>query len=118
MSPDPALRITEHWDGRTAVIAFPDPLELDSRTGPRLREVVRQVAEEGAETLRLDLGKVVFVDSAGLAALISALKAMRAKGHRLVLSNLRDEVREVLEVTGLHRVFEVASASPVASARP
>jgi anti-sigma B factor antagonist len=110
------MQITEHWHGTTAVIAFADPLDLDARTGPRLREMAWQVAEEGAETLVLDLAKVGFVDSAGLGALLSAHKALRAKGHRLVLANLNEEIRQILEVTSLCRVFEVAAAPGVPAA--
>jgi anti-sigma B factor antagonist len=53
------------------------------------------------------LTNVAFIDSSGLGALISGLKALRANGGDLVLCSMSRQVRTVFEITRLLRVFEV-----------
>lgn len=101
------MDIGETWHGTSAVLSFPVPADLDGRSGPRLRQMVDQVLDEGAEVVVIDLWQVPFVDSAGLGALIGGLKASRRRGRHFVLAAPCEEVRQILEVTNLRRVFEV-----------
>lgn len=55
----------------------------------------------------MNLGRVDFIDSSGLVVLIAGLKAARESGSRLVLCNVPDPIRLVLELTQLDSVFEV-----------
>lgn len=55
----------------------------------------------------IDLAKVDFMDSAGLVALVTGLKAARKSGCRLVLCNVQDHVRLIFELTQLDSVFEI-----------
>lgn len=61
----------------------------------------------GRARIVLDLGEVPYVDSSGLAALITAMKQTRATGGDLRLCGLQDEVRSILEMTGLITQIEV-----------
>jgi anti-sigma B factor antagonist len=54
--------------------------------------------------LAIDLRKVDFLDSSGLGALVTVLKAVRPEGE-LVLFGLRPSVREILRLTHLDSVF-------------
>lgn len=54
----------------------------------------------------INLKRVDFMDSSGLIALISGLKAARESGSRLVLCNVPDPIRLILELTQLDLVFE------------
>jgi len=62
----------------------------------------------GTQNVILDLEKVEFVDSSGLGAMVSALKATSRDGN-LVLCNVTDEVKSVLELTRLYRIFDITS---------
>lgn len=55
----------------------------------------------------INLGLVDFMDSSGLVALIAGLKAARESGSRLVLCNVPDAIRLILELTQLDSVFEI-----------
>ena len=57
------------------------------------------------KNLVIDLQDVSYMSSAGLRALVSALKRARAEGGNLCLAALSTRVREVLELAGLTEVF-------------
>lgn len=57
----------------------------------------------------IDLSRVEFMDSSGLSALISGLKAANTLGGSMKLSGLRPHVKSMFELTRLHRVFEIFS---------
>jgi anti-sigma B factor antagonist len=49
--------------------------------------------------LSLDLSRVEFIDSSGIAALVSVHQRQRQRGYQLRLRNPQDAVRLILEVT-------------------
>ena len=57
--------------------------------------------------LVVDLTAVPFIDSSGLAALVSGLKATRQAGGTLKLAGLNEQARTVFRLTRLERVFEL-----------
>ena len=60
-------------------------------------------------TVRVDLSNVVFVDSSALAELLRAQQAAGLSGGKLLLVDLSDPVRIVLELTALDQVFQIES---------
>ncbi len=62
--------------------------------------------------LVLDLSAVREVDSAALAALVSALKGARRRGGTIALRDPQPAVREVLELTMLHRILPILETTP------
>lgn len=83
--------------------------------GPARTEIRRAIAE-GRRLLVLDLGRVRAMDSSGLFALIASLKDARAAGGEVVLVGLSREMRTVIEVARLHRVFEICDDEAAAVA--
>jgi anti-sigma B factor antagonist len=87
---------------------------LDTTTAPDLKAAIKRLVKDGCLHVIVDLDGVSFIDSSGLAALVSGLKAVRDAGGTLKLTGLSDQVRTVFGVTLLDRVFEfypdVASA--------
>jgi anti-sigma B factor antagonist len=79
--------------------------EIDVATAPQLREALHQVLEEGATRLRIDLGEVGFIDSAGLGVLIGVLKRIREVGGEIELVHVQPAPRKVIEITGLDELF-------------
>ncbi|MDR2102862.1 MAG: STAS domain-containing protein [Treponema sp.] len=60
-----------------------------------------------SQDLVLDFKDVSYMASTGLRVLVAAQKKRHASGGSLVLSNVRKEVMEILEVTGLDEVFDI-----------
>ena len=63
--------------------------------------------EEGNTKIIVDLHQCDFVDSTFLSALLISLKAVMKKNGSIKIASPKDEVAEVLEATGMKKVFEV-----------
>jgi anti-sigma B factor antagonist len=80
--------------------------ELDISTAEQLRQAVsRLLVEGGARELTVDLRRLTFIDSSGLAAMISTSK--QCEQHECRLSVIRGckSVHGVFELTGLHELL-------------
>lgn len=62
---------------------------------------------EQSQTILLDFATVNFLSSAALSTLITTNKRLRNKGGKLILANLPPEVRDLLILTNLIKVFEI-----------
>lgn len=71
------------------------------------RELVALVAGAGQARLVLDCAGLEYLSSAGLRALISSYKRMKARGGAIALCELRPDVREIIEISGLRAVFQL-----------
>jgi anti-sigma B factor antagonist len=78
---------------------------LDLLTAPELRQSVAQAIAAGNRRLIVDLAEVPFIDSSGLAALISGLKAARLAGGDLRIARPTDQARLLFELTRLDQVL-------------
>jgi anti-sigma B factor antagonist len=80
---------------------------LDGTRTQELRDRINQGIEQGAETILVDLKEVSFMDSSGLGALVTALKAVRATGGKLCICSVNEQVKILFELTSMDRVFEI-----------
>lgn len=55
----------------------------------------------------LDFEKVNFIDSSGLAMLVSLYKKSREAGFALKITNLQDSVRLIFEITQLYAILPI-----------
>lgn len=80
---------------------------LDAISAQQAKEALQQAINEGRNRLVVDMQRVSFVDSAGLAALVSALKSSRRSGGNVVLAGIQPQVYTVFSLTMLDRVFGI-----------
>ena len=80
---------------------------INAVSAPAVKAKVRELVEEGRCEIVCDLGAVGFLDSAGLAALVSGLKATRERGGFLKLVGVNDQVARIFKLTMLDKVFEI-----------
>ena len=79
---------------------------LTAGTGAdKLREAIQQAVAGGAKTILLNMTEVVFMDSAGLSAMVVATDLLRNRGGVLRIVNAQGPVRRVLQITRLDRVL-------------
>ncbi len=71
--------------------------------------------ERGERAIVLDLGAVSFIDSSGLGALISSLKALGIERH-LVVSGARGTVASMFKLTRMDKVLRLFSTTEEAVA--
>ena len=67
--------------------------ELDVASAPTLQGCLSETAAAGAETIELDLGRLAYIDSAGLGVLVSAHKRFESSGASLIIRQPNKRVR-------------------------
>lgn len=80
---------------------------LDSNMGRKLRDEVAVLVNQHVPAILVDLSQVAFVDSSGLGALVSCLKLARSAQCQLAICGLNDQVKMLLELTSMDRVFKI-----------
>jgi anti-anti-sigma factor len=88
---------------RVTVLAPKGPLTI-STVSP-FRESLERLIQSGAKRIVLDLGEVSFMDTLGMAAIISGMKQTRERDGELRIARPTDVVRLTLTVTALSRVL-------------
>jgi anti-sigma B factor antagonist len=82
--------------------------ELDISTAPELRERLLAVLNRsGFSRLILDLSKLEFMDSSGVAVLVNTERRARLLGRTVVLVAPQRPVLRVLQVCGLGHYFSI-----------
>ena len=97
------MTITSKLNGTDLEIALEG--RLDTMTAPELEAALNE-SVKNAETLTMDFSKLDYISSAGLRVLLSAHKAMSAKGGMKV-KNVNEIVQEVFEVTGFADILNI-----------
>jgi anti-sigma B factor antagonist len=72
-----------------------------------LREIVRELAEQGSKNIVLNLGEVIYIDSSGIGELVKAHATIRNQGGVLKLASLNKRVHDLLQMTRLSNVFDI-----------
>jgi anti-sigma B factor antagonist len=80
---------------------------LDASNAQTLKESLEQLIDGGITQLVVDLAGVPFIDSAGLAALVSILKTTRRVGGNVLLIGVQPQARTVFSLTMLDQVFAI-----------
>ncbi|HEX8208374.1 MAG TPA: STAS domain-containing protein [Solirubrobacteraceae bacterium] len=75
--------------------------ELDLGTAAQLRVAIGTLMGTGCRHLVVDLAETTFMDSSGLAALVWAAHRMHAAGGELTVAHPTEQIRKVLEITGV-----------------
>jgi anti-sigma B factor antagonist len=101
VSDAPELSIDVRRDGDSRVLVAVAG-EVDMATAPQLGEVLG--AQTGVDVV-VDLSGVPFLDSSGLSVLVRTRADLSGTGRTLRVTGEQDNVRKILEVTGLLGAF-------------
>jgi len=81
--------------------------ELDASTTAEVRAELRRRLASGKTRFILDLSNVPFLDSSGLSVLVTTLKTAREMGGDIALLSPSAQAKALIELTRLHRIFEI-----------
>lgn len=82
--------------------------DLDFHASPELRRELARFADAQTLKILVDLKKVGYIDSSGLATFVELFQKMKRYGGKLVLFNLTPGVRSVFEIAKLDAIFQLA----------
>jgi len=95
---------------QTAPIVIDAPTELTAANCQTFREHARAAIGANHISAHINLSATRFIDSSGLGVLVSIHKTLRERGGDLCLLALTPPVMQILELTRMHRVFEIIAA--------
>ena len=83
--------------------------ELGAANSQVFRDQVRGAMGDLHKNIQIDLSETIFVDSCGLGALISLHKTTCNRKGIVRLLNPTPPVQQILELTRMHRIFEIVN---------
>lgn len=78
--------------------------EINIATSP---DLLKAFEKQSSKKIVVDLEKVSYVDSSGLATLVEMLKKVRAAGGAFGLAGPSDKIRSLFEITRLDKLFSM-----------
>lgn len=81
--------------------------EIDLHVSPRVAASLGALINRKPARLVVDLSRVTYIDSSGLAVLIEGMQNMEAYGGKFLLAGLQDNVRAIFEISRLDQVFMI-----------
>lgn len=84
---------------------------IDAAVAIQFKDRMRELTADSGDRVILDLGRVSFVDSSGLGAIVSVMKFL-APARRLELAALTPNVGKVFHLTRMDSVFAIHDHAP------
>lgn len=81
--------------------------EIDLHVSPRVAMSLAQMAKKKPAKLVVDLSKVSYIDSSGLAVLIEGMQAVEEYGGMFAIAGMQETVRSIFEIARLDQVFRI-----------
>src|SRR5438128_3169049 len=81
--------------------------EIDLHVSPEVAESLRTMIAKKPTTVVVDLAKVTYLDSSGLAVLIEGMQNVREYGGKFALANVQESVQHIFDLARLDQVFQI-----------
>ncbi len=81
--------------------------EIDLHVSPNVTASLRMMIEKKPKQLIVDLSRVTYIDSSGLAALIEGMQNVEEHGGKFALAGLQETIRTIFEIARLDQVFQI-----------
>jgi anti-sigma B factor antagonist len=91
---------------------------IDLHVSPEMRASLREIIDGKPKRLVVDLSRVPYVDSSGLAVLIGAMQSLELDGGVFLLAGAQETVQAILESARLDKYFRLFPNVEAALAAP
>ncbi len=98
------LKINQNGNGAVTLLIEGD---IDMSSSPLVRTQLTDLFKKNQKAIIVDLSKVAYVDSSGIATLVEGLQWSHANNTKFRLVCLTPMVKDVFEIARLLTVFEV-----------
>ncbi|HLF01907.1 MAG TPA: STAS domain-containing protein [Anaerolineales bacterium] len=99
------MEITTRDHKRASVVRIVG--RVDSNTSQEFDAKLKEYISTNRVHLVIEMDQTDYLSSAGVRALISAQKAVKTKGGKVVLSSPSEKVRDVLKLAALESLFPI-----------
>jgi len=100
------MKVNEKNNGDVQILEVEG--DLDFHSSPDLRDKIQTLIDNQTKKVLINLGKVNYMDSSGIATFVEAFQKMRTYEGNLVLAELTDTVQSVFEIAKLDSIFQLA----------
>lgn len=84
--------------------------DIDISSSPDFKKYFDKLTSQKTPKIVVELSRVAYVDSSGLATLVGVLKNMRTYGGRMRLAGMSPKIKSLFEITKLDKLFEISSS--------
>ena len=81
--------------------------EIDLHVSPRVAVSLAQLTQKKTDHIIVDLSRVTYIDSSGLAVLIEGMQNAEEYGGKFSLTGLKKNVYTIFEIARLDQVFRI-----------
>ncbi|MEO8352418.1 MAG: STAS domain-containing protein [Chthoniobacteraceae bacterium] len=82
--------------------------EIDLHSSPAVREELAPCLDQERKQIVLDLSKVTYIDSSGLAVFIETMQKIQSYGGKFILCGLTEGVAQIFKIARLDQIFTIA----------
>ena len=79
---------------------------LDTAASIEVDQTVKSITEGEGKDIVFECADLEYIASSGLRILLDVLKKNKAKGHKVILRNVNDDIKNVFNITGFINLFE------------
>jgi anti-anti-sigma factor len=80
--------------------------EMDTAAAIEAEEVLKPIYNSNGKDVIIDCTNLEYIASSGLRILLSILKGAKAKGSKIVMRGVNDDIKNVFKLTGFITIFE------------
>jgi anti-sigma B factor antagonist len=88
-------------------VAIEGRVTIDS--SPAMRSKLLDALKSKPAEMVVDLSRVTYIDTSGLATLVEASRIAHQQGARLVLTGIQGQIRYLFDVSHLDQLFDIAA---------
>jgi anti-sigma B factor antagonist len=103
------MQLVESNNEKGVTVLTPSVRRLDASVAPAFKQQAVAAVGSGSAGLVVDLSTVEFMDSSGLGAMVSILKALGARGS-MAVCNAGPAVAALFKLTRMDKVFAIAGS--------
>ena len=80
---------------------------LDTPASLQTQKDVQPLLENADKEIVLDCKDLEYISSSGLRIFLTLRKEAASKGGKVIIENIRPDIKKVFEMTGFYKLFEV-----------
>jgi len=81
--------------------------EIDLHVSPEVAQSLRTIITKRPNVVIVDLAKVTYIDSSGLAVLIEGMQKIQEYGGIFAVAGVQESVQHIFEIARLDQVFKI-----------
>ena len=83
---------------------------LDTPSAVKAQQEIVPLLENADKEIILDCEQLQYISSSGLRLFLTIRKAAAAKGGKVIIEHISDEIKKVFMMTGFFNLFEIKNA--------